>query len=85
MTAVTAIPRHLAACGPLPPKLAALFTTGQLAVLKIVRDEVRTQGSCRLPLGAIAARAGVCVTTARDTIRFAADEGLLTHVGMNRS
>ena len=30
-----------------------------------------------LPLGAIAARAGVCVTMARDTIRLAAGDGLL--------
>jgi hypothetical protein len=69
--------RRLACSGPMPPALACRFTTGQLAVLRIVADEVRDKGACVLPLGAIAARAGVCVTLARDTIRLAAGDGLL--------
>jgi hypothetical protein len=69
--------RRLAYSGPLPPAQAARFTTGQLAVLRILADEVRLRGLCVLPLGAIAARAGVGVTTARDTIRLAAGDGLL--------
>lgn len=69
--------RRLAASGPMPPALACLFTTGQLAVLRIVADEFRDKGFCALPLGAIAARAGVCVTLARDAIRLAAGDGLL--------
>jgi hypothetical protein len=69
--------RRLAFSGPLPPALAARFTPGQVAVLRIVADEVRDKGACALPLGAIAARAGVCVTLARDAIRLAAGDGLL--------
>lgn len=69
--------RRLAYSGPLPPALAAGFTTGQLATLRIVADEVRTRGTCRLTLGEIAARAGVGVTTARNAIRLAAADGLL--------
>src|SRR4028119_655684 len=33
--------RHLAASGPMPPSLACRFTVGELAVLRIVGDEVR--------------------------------------------
>src|SRR5215203_6936136 len=52
--------RHLAASGPMPPALASRFTTGELAVLRIVGDEVRAGGQCALCIDAIAARAGVC-------------------------
>src|SRR5271170_7111196 len=69
--------RRLAYSGPIPPALAAGFTTGQLAVLRIVADEVRARGVCILPLAALAARAGVCVTLARAAIRLAAGDGLL--------
>lgn len=69
--------RRLAFSGPMPAALAALYTTGQLAVLRIVADEVRVRGFCALPLGAIAARAGVGMTTARDAIRLAAGDGLV--------
>jgi len=69
--------RHrLAYSGPLPSALAAGFTPGQLATLRIVADEVRTKGECSLSLCEIAARAGVCVTLARDAIRLAAGDGL---------
>ena len=47
----------LAASGPMPPALAAHFTVGQLAVLRIVGDEVRANGSCALTLAEIGARA----------------------------
>lgn len=70
--------RRLAASGPMPPSLASLFTTGELAALRIVADEMRERRDCRLTLGEIAARAGVGVTTARNAIRYAAREGLLT-------
>jgi hypothetical protein len=69
--------RRLAASGGLPPTLACRFTVGQLAVLRVVADEVRTGGVCGLCLAAIAARAGVCRTTARDAVREAARLGLL--------
>lgn len=70
--------RTLAASGPMPPQLAAQFTTGELAALRIVADAVRDRGACMLTLGEIAARAGVCVTTVRNALRQAAREGLLT-------
>jgi hypothetical protein len=62
----------------MPPQLAAQFTTGELAALRIVADAVRDRGACLLTLGEIAARAGVCVTTARNALRQAGREGLLT-------
>ena len=70
--------RHLAASGPMPPALAARFTVGELAVLRIVGDEVRVDGLCGLCIDAIAARAGVCRRLARNAIRQAARLGLLT-------
>lgn len=69
--------RQLAASGPMPPALAARFTTGQLAVLRIVGDEVARQGACALCLDAIAARAGVCRRLAQGAIRLAEGDGLL--------
>jgi hypothetical protein len=70
--------RHLAASGPLPPALASAFTTGELAALRIVGDETRTHGVCALHLDAIAARAGVCRTTAQNALREARRRGLVT-------
>ena len=76
--------RRLAYSGPLPPALAAGFTLGQLATLRIVADEVRAKGSCALSLCEIAARAGVCVTLARGAIRLAAGDGLAVIVERRR-
>jgi hypothetical protein len=71
--------RRLLACsGPMPPQLAARFTTGQLAVLRIVADEITTKGVCGLCIDAIAARAGVCRRLAQNAIRLAEGDGLLT-------
>ncbi|HML42898.1 MAG TPA: hypothetical protein PKE13_08255 [Hyphomicrobium zavarzinii] len=70
--------RQIAASGPMPPQLAAEFTTGQLAVLAIVADEAGAEGRCALCLDQIAARAGVCRTTARAALRLAEKAGLLT-------
>jgi hypothetical protein len=70
--------RHLAASGPMPPALGSRFTTGELAVLRIVADEVVAHGVCSLTLGEIAARAGVCRSTARNAVRAAARAGLVT-------
>ena len=69
--------RRLAASGPLPPTLASAFTTGELAALRIVGDEVRAHGVCALHLDAIAARAGVCRTTAQNAIREARRLGMV--------
>jgi hypothetical protein len=70
--------RTLAASGPMPPQLASQFTTGELAVLRLVADEVRAKRHCALTLGELAARAGVGVTTARNAIHEAAGHGYLT-------
>src|SRR4051812_10599160 len=71
--------RRLLACsGPMPPALAARFTTGELAVLRIVADEVVAKGVCGLCIDAIAARAGVCQRLAQSAIRLAEGDGLLT-------
>ena len=69
--------RRLAASGPMPPALAARFTTGELAVLRIVADEHRDRGSCRLCLDAIAARAGVSRSKAKAAIREARRLGMV--------
>src|SRR3954463_15667396 len=52
--------RHLAASGPMPPALACKFTVSELAVLRIVGDEVRQHGQCDRCVDELAARAGVC-------------------------
>lgn len=70
--------RRLAASAPLPPALACRFTTGELAVLRIVGDEHRDKGACLLCLDAIAARAGVCRSLAKAAIRQARLLGLLS-------
>jgi hypothetical protein len=70
--------RTLAASGPMPPQLACRFTTGELAALRIVADAVRDRGACTMTLSEMAARAGVCVTTARNALRQAAREGFVT-------
>ena len=70
--------RRLACSGPMPPALGSRFTTGQLAVLRIVADEVASNGACGLCIDAIAARAGVCRRLAQGAIRLAEGDGLLT-------
>ena len=70
--------RHLAASGPMPPALACKFTVGELAVLRIVGDEVRQHGHCARCVDEIAARAGVCRRMVQTALREAARLGLLT-------
>src|ERR687890_2748790 len=70
--------RHLAASGPMPPSLACRFTVGELAVLRIVGDEVRQHGQCDRCVDEIAARAGVCRSLVKNALRTAARLGLLT-------
>ena len=70
--------RRLAASGPMPPALAARFTVGELAVMRIVGDEQCSgRGHCSLCIDAIAARAGVSRTTAQNAIRQAVRLGML--------
>lgn len=70
--------RTLAASGPLPPQLAAHFTTGELAVMRIVSDEVGSRGFCALSIPEIAARAGVSISTAKRAFREATKLCLVT-------
>src|SRR5205085_11471065 len=70
--------RHLAASGPMPPTLACKFTVSELAVLRIVGDEVRKNGHCDRCVDELAARAGVCRSMVKNAIRTAARMGLLT-------
>jgi hypothetical protein len=73
--------RLLACSGPLPPQIAARFTEGQRAVLRIIGDEIAAKGVCGLCIDAIAARAGVCRRLAQGALRLAAGDGLLTIEG----
>jgi len=63
--------RAHAATGPLPPSLAAHFTTGELAALKIVADECLAHGVCDLSRNEIASRAGVSKTVAKRALKLA--------------
>ena len=69
--------RRLAASGPMPPAMAARYTVGELAVLRIVGDEVTANGTCDRSLAEIAARAGVCRKLAQLTLRVAARDRLI--------
>src|SRR3954453_14394222 len=70
--------RHLAASGPMPPALACKFTVSELAVLRIIGDEVRQHGLCERCVDELAARAGVCRRMVQNALREAARLGLLT-------
>jgi hypothetical protein len=61
--------RRLVASGPLPPAMAARFTWGEVAVMRIIGDECRDHGCCTLHIDAIAARAGVERTTVQNALR----------------
>ena len=62
----------------MPPALACKFTVSELAVLRIIGDEVRQHGCCDRCVDEIAARAGVCRRMVQNAIREAAQFGLLT-------
>ena len=67
--------RRLVASGPLPPALAARFTWGEQAAMRIIGDECRAHGCCTLHIDAIAARAGVNRTTVQNALREARGRG----------
>ncbi len=70
--------RKLAASSPLPPRLSGKFTTGAMAVLRVVADATGRNGAqCVKSVAEIAARAGVCHRLAQYTIRLAEAEGLI--------
>jgi len=58
----------------MPPALACRFTVSELAVLRIIRDEVRQHGQCARCVDddEIAARAGVCRRMVQTALREAA-------------
>src|SRR6478752_3457777 len=57
--------REHAATGPLPPNLAKGFTTGELAVLKVISDEYLAHGVSDRSRNEIGARAGVSQTVVK--------------------
>src|SRR3954467_5838035 len=62
----------------LPSLMTLRFTVGELAVLRIVGDEMRQHGCCDRCVDELAARAGVCRSMVKNAIRTAARLGLLT-------
>ena len=52
-------------------KIAASFTTGELAVLTVVGRQCQKGGACSLHIDAIAALAGVCRTIVKNALRAA--------------
>jgi hypothetical protein len=51
---------------------------GELAVLKVLSDEVLAHGACDRSLNELAARAGVCRSLAKRAVRLAELDGLIT-------
>jgi hypothetical protein len=62
----------------MPPSLACRFTVAELAVLRIVGDEVRKHRQCDRTVAEIAARAGCGRTSCQNALRLAASLGLVT-------
>jgi len=58
--------------------MAAKFTVSELAVLRVVADEVAEKGVCSRTLAELSARAGCCRSTAQNALRAAAKGGLIT-------
>ena len=68
----------------LPPKLAARFTMGEVAVLRSVADEFQARGAFDLCIDAIAARAGVCRPIVKNAMRWAAADELVVVIKRRR-
>lgn len=68
----------LAASGPMPPDLAKRFTVGELAVMKIIADEVSMHGTCRKTKKEIGDRARASETTVHNAARKAERLGLIS-------
>ena len=75
--------RSWAAGSWMPPAMAAGFTQAENAALAVIIREIATTGRCGLPIGAIAARAGICTTSVRNAVREARRRGIL-HVEERR-
>lgn len=70
--------RSLAASGMIPARIAASFTTGELAALTVIAVEVMRRGRCELAIDHLAALAAVGRTTAQNALRLAQRQGLIT-------
>lgn len=70
--------RLLGGSNVLPPQLRAAYTQGQTAVLCVIAGEVKNKGVCKLAIGTIASRAGVCRTTVQTTLHEARRLGHLS-------
>jgi hypothetical protein len=62
----------------LPPTIAAGFTIGEQAVLRIIADECLAHGVCDRSRNKLAARARVCLSIAKRTIKLAEACGLIS-------
>jgi hypothetical protein len=62
----------------MPPVLAAKFTWGEVAVLRVIGDQVKRHGACSLYIDAIAAMSGMRRTTVQNALRQARRLGLIT-------
>ena len=63
--------RMLGGSSCMPPKMSMEYTEGERAVMCIVACEVKHHGLCDLSVDEIAARAGVCRTTAQNAMHEA--------------
>jgi hypothetical protein len=70
--------RRLAACWPLPPRLAGHFTLSEQAALRVVADDLKRHGICTKFVTQIAAIAGTCRTVVKNALRKARALRLLT-------
>lgn len=69
--------RHCASSGAMPPHLAKEFRESARALLAVLVQEVRKHGHCARPISELAARAGICHTTAKQALRIAERMGLI--------
>ena len=69
--------RRLAAAGPLPPNLAAAFTMAELAVMRVIGNEIRQRGNCDRCIDEIAARAACSRKTVQRALRAARALGII--------
>ena len=77
--------RSVAMSGAVPSPLACKFTMGELAVLSLIAQQIQRRGVCDWPMDRLAACAGVCRTTARNALREAEAQELITVEERRRS
>jgi hypothetical protein len=63
--------RMLGGSSCMPPKMSLEYTEGERAVMCIIAGEIKHHGLCDLSIDEIAARAGVCRTTAQNAMHEA--------------